>query len=76
MSERKRGITRGQMVQLMVDKANERHKGESILEPGFAHRLASTMLEACEEAGMLPPQRDAENKSSYGYAQLWRWEKE
>jgi len=75
MSERKRGLTRDEMVEKMVEAAKI-HNGENINEPGFAKRLASTMLSACEEAGMLPPQRDAERRSSYGYAQLWRWEDE
>lgn len=38
--------------------------------------VAQRVLDAIERAGMLPPQRNADKESSYGYAQVWEWEKE
>lgn len=37
---------------------------------------ASNILEVVEKAGMLPPCRNADQKSSYGYARVYEWEKE
>ncbi len=39
-------------------------------------KCANWILEDLEKVGMLPPQRNADQKSSYGYAQIWEWEKE
>lgn len=39
-------------------------------------KVAGDILTAIEEAGILPPQRDADLRSSYGYAQIWEWSKE
>ena len=41
------------------------------------HRdYAEVALKTVETFGMLPPQRDADLKSSYGYAQKWTWNEE
>lgn len=34
------------------------------------------ILTNLEKAGMLPPARDADQKSSNGYARVWEWSKE
>ncbi len=34
------------------------------------------ILSDLEKVGMLPPVRNADQKSSYGYARVWIWEKE
>lgn len=38
--------------------------------------VADKILYALEGIGMLPPQRNADQKSSYGYAQVFTWENE
>jgi len=36
----------------------------------------SLILEEMEKVGILPPCRDADVKSEYGYARIWKWSKE
>lgn len=47
-------MKRSEMIKLMIKASNEKHMGESVNDPSFPERLASTMLEASEKAGMLP----------------------
>lgn len=37
---------------------------------------ADRILSALQGHGMLPPARDADQRSSYGYARVWTWEPE
>ncbi len=37
---------------------------------------ADVILTTLEQAGMLPPVRNADQKSSYGYARVYTWERE
>ena len=49
-----------------------------MVEYGYidAMEFCSLLLQLTEEMGMLPPRRNADLKSSYGYAQIYEWEKE
>lgn len=38
--------------------------------------IAETVLQSLEGLGMLPPIRNADLKSMYGYARIYEWEKE
>lgn len=42
----------------------------------FAEHVSEEILDKIENVGMLPPTRNADLKSAYGYARVQEWEKE
>lgn len=64
-------MKRSEMLKLMWDEVTStRTYMETTME------ILDKAIRVAEENGMLPPCRDADQKSSYGYARIFEWDKE
>jgi hypothetical protein len=48
------------LINIILDHVNEKYYYTHISEPGFKKDLINTIIELCEENGMLPPERPSQ----------------
>lgn len=73
MKERQPGLKKSVVLRAITQALQ--NMDASHFEDGFPPELAVYKKDA-EELGMRPPIRDADQRSSYGYARVMEWEKE
>lgn len=66
-------MKKSEMIKLMIDKARE--WDDTIRDDAYEY-IMPAILDAQLKAGMLPPTRNADQKSSYGYARINEWSEE
>lgn len=78
MNQRQPGLKRSVAIQVIAEEIREHDSySDGRIPPVEAYKPeADEILKKLEALGLKPPFRDADQRSSYGYARVQEWENE